>query len=1183
MIAQDQARKINPQLSGLDVPPPGLTNFDLHQQAKPITPGARAEYNALQIAKTQALPMELRNATAPGAFNGNIFGMKPRADGGKAVRKALMVAKDDAGKTMPESARVLHLQRQALLAGKRKAMLFPKGGGKESVVPPGMERMDTPDGVIHYNPAMVSEREIAQAVKNKRLNEVLGLGPYSKGDVVKRVAKGEKPVAVVARDPHGVEAAAALGTAGTAPEQLPHIAAQMPAAGSVGLENPAETVLRRADGGEVEDDFQIKKDNPGGDWLRYQREAAEESTRRVTGPVTAYLNKYIHLDPKKVSRIPGSLKENPVWGSPKYDALHESMSERGFDPEESGPILIGVNHRAEPYILEGNNRAAVARDLGIESIPAEIRWYAGGEREHDPHAFVRSLLPEHKADGGSVDDYNTMLGNPNTDGFIAKAGGGEVDPEQNVSPRAYFEVAPGKTWDADQQQSWEELHPQAKSAISNKMIGEFLSRWQRQTGIQGEVKAGLGGFDGYTNPNYTFHPYDPQQITAAVHGLGELFRQDAMMGAHAHPFPGSEPAGVVRVNLPKNMSPDDVHAIYKTLHERGLAEGHSTDIASGTMDIFHEDFKKAMQAGKEIDKTLNGKYVVKSFPTNISFPKHGAQYGLLSGISGRPGSSAPHADDSLQAEASSRLKELLEEAHRQGGGHQAPVDFGDTLSPGQPHPDTLSAVMPTTVSAYKGPPGAGQARTDISPSLHSPENLENISTRMWQQHPASGGETLPGNEAREKMVNLSVKNLLALYDRTPMGDRKTSRFWYRAAHALGNAYAEKHEIAPRVAHAIMAVLSPQTPWDKNVTLAERVMDALKNRQDTPWTAGMSDVVRNGGASGKGLPFDKGTKETGPHTWNDIEGKTLREVLAGPHGQQRAAMWIRAFDEAHNPSEYQSVSPTGEFMGTMMNKTGTAPDTSSWNSYMPIQKAISIWHDPSLENINNQIGNNHKVREFYNVITNPHDPNGVVIDTHAVAAGALLPHGSSAKEVHQNFGTTPDAKQKEQLAAKGFDWIEGIDPSKKTGSTGAVGDYPVHAEAVRRAAWARGIHPSEMQSVTWETVRRLFDNKSLPIQRKARAIWSRYASGELSHDQVVDEMFKMAGGLKKPVWSSQSGSGLGQARTGSYERPGDITAEMGALERKRAPSGGEDFSIGGLVDHALKITAKARKKAGPSFT
>lgn len=253
MIAQDQARKINPQLSGLDVPPPGLTNFDLHQQAKPITPGARAEYNALQIAKTQALPMELRNATAPGAFNGNIFGMKPRADGGKAVRKALMVAKDDAGKTMPESARVLHLQRQALLAGKRKAMLFPKGGGKESVVPPGMERMDTPDGVIHYNPAMVSEREIAQAVKNKRLNEVLGLGPYSKGDVVKRVAKGEKPVAVVARDPHGVEAAAALGTAGTAPEQLPHIAAQMPAAGSVGLENPAETVLRRADGGEVED------------------------------------------------------------------------------------------------------------------------------------------------------------------------------------------------------------------------------------------------------------------------------------------------------------------------------------------------------------------------------------------------------------------------------------------------------------------------------------------------------------------------------------------------------------------------------------------------------------------------------------------------------------------------------------------------------------------------------------------------------------------------------------------------------------------------------------------------------------------------------------------------------------------------------------------------------------------
>ena len=249
LIAQGHAQRISPELSGPSVPAPGLTHFDLRQQPKPFTPGARAEHNALELAKSQALPPELRTAKAPGGFGGNPFAASPRADGGKAVRRALMLAKDDAGKTLPESPRTLHLQRQALLAGKRKAMLFPKGGGREAVVAPGMERMETPDGVIHYNPGMVSEREIARAIKHKRLNEVLGLGPYSKTDIAKRVSRGVPPVSVVARDARGVEAAAALGTHETAPEQMPHIAAQMPPGGSVGLENPAETVLRRADGG----------------------------------------------------------------------------------------------------------------------------------------------------------------------------------------------------------------------------------------------------------------------------------------------------------------------------------------------------------------------------------------------------------------------------------------------------------------------------------------------------------------------------------------------------------------------------------------------------------------------------------------------------------------------------------------------------------------------------------------------------------------------------------------------------------------------------------------------------------------------------------------------------------------------------------------------------------------------
>jgi len=763
---------------------------------------------------------------------------------------------------------------------------------------------------------------------------------------------------------------------------------------------------------------------------------------------------------------------------------------------------------------------------------------------------VHVIRGMHRAAGGNVEGYATK-GAVTDPAMVAPVKPAPATQQQ--APSGFFEVAPGKTYDPKQKASWEQLHPQAKQAVSNKMIGEFISPWQRATGYTGEVRPGLGGFEGDSNPNYTFHPYNPDHIGPALNSLGHLFRQDSMMGAHAHPFEGSFPAGVVRVHMPADVSPEHAHEVYKSLHAQGLAQGHSTDLGRGTMDIMAgSGGDDTVEHAKAIDKHLKGQYDVSSYPAHISFPEHGTNYGVSGTSTSEPsGTPVSEAYNSLRTKAEARLGELLEEAHRQGGGHKGEVNFGDTLAPGQPHSNTVSALMPKTVSAYKGPPKEGEARQDISPEQHSRKNLEASALRMWRNHPASGYNVVDGEEAIKRATDFQTKNLLEIWDRTPPAQRQTSRFWYRAAHALGNAYADEHDIMPRAAHGIMAVLSPQNPWDKNVTQAERLMDILHHHLDTPWTNGMSDVIKNGGSGGKGLPQMKGTKETGPHKWSDIQGKTLREVLAGPHGEARAAMWSRAFDEAHNPTEYNAVSPTGQFTGTMMNKSGSAPDTSSWNSYLPIQKAISIWHNPSLENINQQIGNNHKVREFYNVIANPHDPNGVVIDTHAVAAGDLLPHGSAAKAVHRNFGTSPGKQGKSYLERVNDPWVKEDSP-KKTGSTGAIGDYPIHAESVRKAAWARGVHPSEMQSVTWERVRTLFSDKGPKMQKAARDIWQRYAQGDLNHSQAVDEIFKMAGKGEERAASwhgtQQGASGLGDVRPGSYVRPMNITADTPAIQR-----------------------------------
>lgn len=122
----------------------------------------------------------------------------------------------------------------------------------------------------------------------------------------------------------------------------------------------------------------VRTDNPGGEWLKSQRRRAEESRRPVSGAVTGYLKRPIELDPQKLAVIPGASGERRVPGDPQYDNLRPLVEAEGL--YKDSPILVGVNHRGEPYIVEGNTRAAVARDLGIDRIPAEVRYFAGGEQ-----------------------------------------------------------------------------------------------------------------------------------------------------------------------------------------------------------------------------------------------------------------------------------------------------------------------------------------------------------------------------------------------------------------------------------------------------------------------------------------------------------------------------------------------------------------------------------------------------------------------------------------------------------------------------------------------------------------------------------------------------------------------------------------------------------------------------------
>ena len=128
----------------------------------------------------------------------------------------------------------------------------------------------------------------------------------------------------------------------------------------------------------------VRVDNPGGDWLAEQVEDAEARDRkgyRASGAITAHLRQPVMLPTAALDALPGARGEGSlrIPGEHQYDRLLESVESGGFDLSAERSVLVGVDHRGKAWMIEGNTRAAVARAKGIEAIPADVRWFAGGE------------------------------------------------------------------------------------------------------------------------------------------------------------------------------------------------------------------------------------------------------------------------------------------------------------------------------------------------------------------------------------------------------------------------------------------------------------------------------------------------------------------------------------------------------------------------------------------------------------------------------------------------------------------------------------------------------------------------------------------------------------------------------------------------------------------------------------
>jgi hypothetical protein len=211
-----------------------------------------------------------------------------------------------------------------------------------------------------------------------------------------------------------------------------------------------------------------------------------------------------------------------------------------------------------------------------------------------------------------------------------------------------------------------------------------------------------------------------------------------------------------------------------------------------------------------------------------------------------------------------------------------------------------------------------------------------------------------------------------------------------------------------------------------------------------------------------------------------------------------------------------------------------PYKTGWGSLNEIGKAINIFENPTLANISNNLGQQHKVRNFYNNIYDPTNPAGyVTVDTHAVAAGLLRPLSGASTEVAHNFGSN---------------MLGQVGP-KNSSITGVQGTYGLYAEAYRRAAQERGVLPREMQSITWEAVRGLFPDtfKNEKNSKLIDSIWLKYRKGQISQTEARNEVFKSANGINPPEWER---SGL---RSGAAQEI-QPTADQGKLSGSSVPGG-----------------------------
>ena len=372
-------------------------------------------------------------------------------------------------------------------------------------------------------------------------------------------------------------------------------------------------------------------------------------------------------------------------------------------------------------------------------------------------------------------------------------------------------------------------------------------------------------------------------------------------------------------------------------------------------------------------------------------------------------------------------------------------------------------------------------------------------------------DTESPQKAKEIYVEWLKNNLIKLHNSVPKKIRVRAKLWYDGSRKIAEEFSETYGTSVRQAAGVLAALSPQKNWFYNVTQARQVIAIWKTKEEFGTSPEVMEqtieeiievakapaAAKKGKSEARKKALDAEAKQERREAFEPVRGKTVGELYAiyektGLEDDLTSVGWaVRARAQAQFGREANAFTPEGKDLGPYTNEEGKVLK-NTWGSISEITKSINILADDSLDTISENLGNEHKVRNFYNNIINPNDARGyVTIDTHAVAAAHILPFGASARPVKHNFGTNAIGN----MAAEGFN-----------------GSYHMYQDAYDQAARELKLLPRELQSIVWEAIRGIYPQNlknEAYLQEKA-SVW------EQNNENTARE--RLAGQkIRDPFW------------------------------------------------------------------